>query len=62
MRDTVARITDIVADLNGVLNSISDNETLEFDVDTRLSGIETQVETLANEVEETIEFAKETSG
>ena len=62
MSNTIARITDIVADLNGVLNAISDNETLEFDVELRLDGIETGVDTLANEVEETIEFAKETSG
>ncbi|MCZ6775838.1 MAG: hypothetical protein O7D34_05220 [Ignavibacteria bacterium] len=61
MSNTIARITDIVADLNGVLNDISDNETIEFDVDDRLTTIEATVETLSNEVEETIEFSRETS-
>ena len=61
MKDTLARITEIIADLNGIINSVSDNDTLEFDTDIQLSKIEVNVETLSNEVEETIEFARETS-
>lgn len=61
MSNTVARIADIIADLNGVTNTVSENETVEFDTDDRLTKIETHVEALSNEVEETETFAKETS-
>jgi len=61
MSNTVARITDLIADLNGIVNAVSENETVEFDTDDRLSKIETHVEALSNEVEETVSFADETS-
>ncbi len=61
MKELISRLTDIIADLNGVVNAISDNEEVEFDIDEKISAIETQVEVLSNEVEETVSFAAETS-
>ena len=62
MSQHVAMLTETIANLNGILNKISDNDTLEFDIDYRLGALDTVVDTLANEVEETIEFAEATSG
>ena len=62
MSETIGRIAEVIADLNSLTTKISDNDGVEFDVDERLSNIETQVETLVNEVEETISFAEETAG
>ena len=61
MKETIARLTDLIADLNGIVNTVSDNDEVEFDVGDRLASIETHVETLSNEVEETVSFAAETS-
>ena len=61
MRDTIARIADIVADLNGTMNQISDNEELEFDVDKRLQVLETATDDLSTEVNNVVEFASETA-
>ena len=61
MRDTIARIADIVADLNGTMNQISDNEELEFDVDRRLQVLETATDDLSTEVNNVVEFASETA-
>lgn len=61
MRDTIARIADIVADLNGTMNQISDNEELEFSVDKRLQVLETATDDLSTEVNTTVEFAAETA-
>lgn len=62
MSETIGRITEVIADLNKAVADIGDNDGLEFNLDDRLEAIETQVETLSNEIEETISFAKETSG
>ena len=61
MRDTIARIADIVADLNGTMNQIGDNEELEFDVDKRLQVLETATDDLSTEVNNVVEFASETA-
>ena len=61
MRDTIARIADIVADLNGTMNQISDNEELEFAVDKRLQVLETATDDLSTDVNNTVEFAAETA-
>ena len=61
MRDTIARIADIVADLNGTMNQISDNEELEFDVGKRLQVLETATDDLSTEVNNVVEFASETA-
>ncbi|KKM64997.1 hypothetical protein LCGC14_1495700 [marine sediment metagenome] len=61
MRDTIARIADIVADLNGTMNQISDNEELEFSVDKRLQVLETATDDLSTEVNNVVEFASETA-
>ena len=61
MRDTIARIADIVADLNGTMNQISDNEELEFNVDHRLQVLETATNDLGTEVNDVVEFASETA-
>jgi len=60
MSETIGRITEVISDLNGITAKISDNDGLEFDIDERLTAIETQVEVLSNEVEEVISFAEET--
>lgn len=60
MSENIGRLAEVISDLNGITTKISDNDGLEFDIDQRLSNIETQVENLVNEVEETIAFAEET--
>jgi hypothetical protein len=60
MSENIGRLAEVIADLNSITTKISDNDGLEFDIDERLSGIETAVENLTNEVEETIAFAEET--
>ncbi len=60
MSETIGRIAEVISDLNILTSKISDNDGLEFDIDTRLTAIETQVDNLSNEVEETIAFAQET--
>lgn len=60
MSETIGRLAEVISDLNGITTKISDNDGLEFDIDERLSNIETQVEALTNEVEEIIAFAEET--
>ncbi len=61
MRDTIARIADCVADLNSVMNTVSDNETVEFDVDKRLSVLETATDDLTTDVEDAVADAKDLS-
>lgn len=61
MSITTARIAEVIVTLNQVSNQLSDNDTVEFDFDDRLSAIENQVDTLANEVEEAVAFNTETS-
>lgn len=61
MRDTIARLADIVADLNGTMNQISDNEELEFSVDKRLQVLETATDDLSTDVNSVVEFAAETA-
>ena len=60
MSETIGRLAEVISDLNSITTKISDNDELEFDVDIRLSAIETQVENLTNEVEEVIAFAEDT--
>ena len=60
MSETIGRLAEVIADLNSITTKISDNDGLEFNIDTVLSSVETQVENLTNEVEETIAFAEET--
>lgn len=61
MRDVIARIADIVAELNSVMNELSDNDETEFTVDKRLQVLETATDDLSTDVSQTIEFANETS-
>ena len=61
MRDTIARITDCIADLNGVINDISDNDTLEFDLDNRLRVLETGIDDLSSDVNSTVEDSSDMS-
>ena len=60
MSETIGRLAEVISDLNMLTTKISDNDGIEFNIDERLSTIETQVETLVNEVEETISFAEDT--
>jgi len=61
MRDVVARIADAVVELNATAQKVSDNDTVEFDVDQRLSVLEVAVDDLQNDVEETVELVGDTS-
>lgn len=61
MSETTARISEIVVTLNSIMAKIDDNDTVEFDIDHRLSVLEAQADTLSNEVEEALEFSEETS-
>ena len=62
MRDIVARIADIVVDLNAAAVTVSDNDTVEFDVDKRLDVLEVVVDDLNSTIEDSLDFAKDTSG
>lgn len=59
MKEDIGRLVEIISDLNSITTKIGDNDGLEFDVDERLTAIENQVGSLADEVEETISFAEE---
>jgi peptidoglycan hydrolase CwlO-like protein len=61
MSETTSRLSEVIVTLNRVIARVSDNDTTEFDIEERLSKIENQVETLDNEVEETIAFTEDMS-
>ena len=61
MTITTARIAEVIVTLNQITRQLDDNDTVEFDIDDRLTIIENQVDTLSNEVEEAVAFSEETS-
>lgn len=61
MSTPVARITDVLVDLNQAVNVLTDNDTLEFNIDKRLDVLETVVDDLVTQIEITTEFSKDTS-
>lgn len=61
MKDIIARLADVIADLNGVTNQVSDNDEIEYGIDKRLDVLETVVDDLSTDVNNTIEFSDETS-
>ena len=61
MKDIIARLADVAADLNGVMNQVSDNDEVEFDIDKRLDVLEVVVDDLSTDVNNIVEFANETS-
>jgi hypothetical protein len=62
MSQTTARITEVVVTLNQCIHKLSDNDTVEFDIEEPLNRLEGTADTLLNEIEESIEFNQETSG
>ena len=61
MNTVVARIADIVVELNAAAQTVSNNDTVEFDVDKRLSVLEVGVDDLTTEIEDAVEFNTDTS-
>jgi len=61
MNTVVARIADIVVELNAAAQTVSTNDTVEFDVDKRLSVLEVGVDDLTTEIEDAVEFNTDTS-
>ena len=61
MRDVVARIADCVVELNAIAQKVSENDTVEFDVDNRLNVLEVATDDLGTDVEDTIELVADTS-
>jgi len=61
MRDVVARIADCVVELNSIASTVSENDTVEFDVDKRLDVLEVATDDLSTDVENTIDLVKDTS-
>ncbi len=61
MKVTIGRLADIITSLNVTTNLVSDNDTVEFDVDDKLQAVETAVGELQDEVMTTVDDNKDMS-
>ena len=62
MNETISRINEVIVELNTALTKISDNDTVEFDVENRLNVLEVAADDLNTDVDSTIELLEQTSG
>ena len=62
MNADIARINDAIVELNSCINKIADNDTVEFNLETRLNVLDVAVDDLKSDVEDAIEFTEDTSG
>ena len=60
MNEVLARITEAIVALNAIASTVSDNDGVEFDVDKRLSVLETAIDDLNSDIEDAVEFSAET--
>ena len=61
MKVTIGRLADIITGLNVTTNLVSDNDTVEFDVDESLTKAETACGELQDAVQDIVDAAAEMS-
>lgn len=61
MNEITGRLSDVIVSLNQQIQKVQDNDTVEFDLENRLNVLETAVDDLTTDIDDTLEFAEETS-